>query len=91
MRAGGIGPSGLLRGLVDAQIRQLAEPGKRKDGKQRERPHIGEQARQRADDLVGEIGERQMDLGGVAAVPASGDCIHGLQAGSNVVLRPVLA
>ncbi len=51
-------PARLLGGLIVAQIRQLAEPGKREDGKQRQRPHIGEQARQRADDFVGEIGER---------------------------------
>ena len=58
MRTVGHSPARLLGGLIVAQIRQLAEPRKREDGKQRERPHIGEQARQRADDLVGEIGER---------------------------------
>src|SRR5216684_8504813 len=64
MRAVGDGPAGFLRGLIVAEARQLSERRKAKDSKQRQAPHIKEQARQRADDLVGEIGERKMDMGG---------------------------
>jgi hypothetical protein len=55
----------LQRRLIVAQVWQLAECSKAEDGKQHQSPHIGEQARQRADDLVGEGCKRQMDLSGV--------------------------
>ena len=92
MRAVGHAPARFFRRLIGTQVWQLAERGKAKDGKQSEGPHIGEQVRQRADDLVGEGCQRQMETDpGGDCVLASGDCIHGLRAWSNVVLRPVLA
>src|SRR4051812_8237611 len=64
MRAVGYAPTRLHRRPIVAELRQLAECRKPEDGKQHQSPHIDEQTRQRADDLIGEGCERQLDLGG---------------------------
>ena len=91
MRAVGHAPAGLQRRLVIVQARKLAERGEGEDGKQRQGPHIEEQARQRADDLVGTRARDGCWFRWGAAGQAWYGGIRCLLARSNVVLGAVLA